>query len=264
MLPFYWPPPIAATPSGAVAAKNQYWNAPTAPSEYDDEFTPDGTYNNSPDLADRGWSVFDDATGSVPQVRADNVNPWDTTTPADNTYRSTLTPSGLLIQPSGTSMVIYKAVAGAGVFVCEIYPTFSTNTIQYANVGIYKNVPTIVTPQQCALLVNWYNASRGSFALSPGGTYTSGGGSVSEGVDSPWGLTAIRWDGIAGGNQQSYIASPVAHRFQQNAVANRVPTPVGFSAGAISLNLHGGMAAGKWWVLRCMRYLPVNSFPGFP
>lgn len=108
---------IAATGGGGGGSGtgNPYIDAPASPDSWDDEFL-----GGSPDLATRGWTVYNH-TDSTTMSRVGNVTGSPSGTLSSSQYRSTVFGSTLMMQvPASKFVFVLKAATGSGMFVARM------------------------------------------------------------------------------------------------------------------------------------------------
>jgi hypothetical protein len=123
------PPPV-------INPTSPYLSVPASPDAFDDEFT-----SGSADLATRGYTVIDAATGTT-LTRSGDINPWNATGPAGNTYWSTLIGGWLFLQGrSGVQIDFYKSLilAPGDTYFMRTGGTFTFGTTQqhFHELGFY-------------------------------------------------------------------------------------------------------------------------------
>lgn len=127
------------TLQASIAAGNAlvpYIVAPATPNAFDDEFS-----SGSADLATRGYTVVN-ASGTT-LTRSGDINPWDATGPAGNTYWSTIIGSWLFFQGApGVQVSVYKTItlAAGDTYFCRMVGTYNiadTASSRFNEFGLY-------------------------------------------------------------------------------------------------------------------------------
>lgn len=145
---------------GATATRpmSAYAPAPSSALAFNDEFL-----SGSSDLATRGWTVTD--SGGVTVItRSGDIVVWSAASgtgfasyPAGGTYRSTLVPGGMLIQPAaGLELRVYKAIPST---TGTLYTAFQLSASQNPS-GTSTNMPNGYAAIAGATAGHWNEASK--------------------------------------------------------------------------------------------------------
>jgi len=238
---------------GVAAPSNMFW-APGPSTDPFDDFFADG----SPDLAIRGWLAVNGSTGAT-MTRVGDILPMiGPSTLATNTYRSTLTRSGLLIQCKD-EFVIAKAVSGSFVLLVNISTSISSTTTMYRFLMLSSTLSNLGGG------TSFYRTQEYNGQLQ-GFLQNAGSNSVAWAQSQPAGVQGINstssfvtdWDA----STHSWTSSTWdPTNCWAGAIAGAAQPALTVNYAGVGMNANEN-AAYRWCVLRAMRKLPQGSFPG--
>jgi hypothetical protein len=120
----------------AGAGGNPYLAVPASPNAFDDEFN-----SGSPDLSVRGYTVVNSLGTTL--TRSGDIDPWNATGPAGNTYWSTLIGGWLYLQAApGVQIDFYKTItlAAGDTYWCRMVGGYNLGTNangRFCEFGLY-------------------------------------------------------------------------------------------------------------------------------
>jgi hypothetical protein len=236
---------------------SQYWAASTSPSAIDDTFL-----TGSSDMATRGWTCINPNT-SATMTRVGDVLPLTNgnAATAGNTYRSTLTASGMLIQ-CATEVWFFKVTPSAGdmTVACDVSgPTSSTNAGHTTRLCLFNSVtPNLSSGTLYMFFTEYFNALRAITTMTTGNTFTQLGNVAA---------TAAAWKGTTA--VLDYHSSGLGVRSMDPITGGLVSTLGPFGTVTVSPTFRAvGIMVGNnvaaplaWWQFRSFKWALGSAWP---
>jgi hypothetical protein len=249
------------TNSIAPRPPSQYWAAATSPSTIDDPFL-----TGSSDMATRGWTCIMAGTG-VAATRAGDILPYTNgnVSCVGNTYRSTLTASGMLIQTS-TEVWFYKTLpvslqSGSVSIAVDFFGcSASNNTGNSTRFGLAAGpVPNYTTTRQ--LWVEYWNGVKNQISYVPPSAFTNINSTGTATPASNFHATETIIDSLAAGANQTYKGvhiDPLTGGILNYFTSSAFPTANWITAG---FNVQCNVAGLSWMQFRGFRVAASGTFP---
>lgn len=244
---------VAATGAAAAARSALSYigllTGPASPDSWNDEFE-----GGSPDLAERGWSIFGNGAGGVIWTRQGPVDP--NSLPPAGQYRSSIVGTKLLIQVAST-VFISKPVSGSCAFAARI------NLLGQSDAGsppIGVGISTIQTHTNGAnkFMMGWQQGNQAKLLEYNAGTYTNRGTVATitavQGFDIQW-ITYT----FAGTTMNSVTLRHIASHSGAMSVSTWATPFTGFATqhGGVLLS---GITVPSWYEVDYIRRYPEGSF----
>lgn len=248
----------AAIPASSAPYYPSVYPVPrVTPNALDDEFT-----SGSANLEERGWIVrqYNHATGLM--AYAGPVQPYLASNPADNQYRASITPAGLMVQCGvNTSLVAYKMISGS--FAASLVTALAGPSVLGATPAVYGPAfwsalpPGETTPS--GVQYGHVDVEQSGKRVSVWGT----SGNTVYGVEvtaSPAELHAalLDWNNTAKLIHFTSIdvnSGRVRYAYGPGTFTAMAPVAVGFV-------VRGGFGLKSWALIRSFRVIAQGSWPG--
>jgi len=251
---------IIGSSSAGGRLPSQYWTPAVSPSTIDDPFL-----TGSSDMATRGWTCTNGAGTVFTRAGDCSFNTNGNATTVGNTYRSTLTANGMLIQCSQEIMFVKVLPvafnAGSVTVAVDFFgsnrATTGGNTARF--VLSQGTSPNYTSTRQ--LFVEYYNSLKNAITFTPPSTYTNINGTGTATPASNFHATHTIIDSSTTGpnaNYRMWHIDPLT-----GGVLNRYDGS-GFNAalwGCVALVVSCNIAEQSWWQFRGFRVTASGTFP---
>lgn len=246
----------------AGARGNMFTQAPAVPDAWDDEFT-----GGSADLATRGWTVLNHASGAA-VTRVGEVAPrGGVASLLSNEYRSSITPGGMLVQTHADGLIVFKPWTGSGMLYADFRINLMSSTVYTMKASIWEVSPPVAnesdsTQKQIGYFA--YNKRRSIVHKSGVSSWT---GPMPDAVNEevldrsdPWSAGTIDWVS-SGGTYAAALHSPTLQATYAYSTSTFSFTP---SCAGLQITCPSVGNTYQWATVRTLRRYLNSTFPGIP